>query len=82
MLESKAYLKKYIEGQNEEPRKEYGLCVSLANHEPIGLIGLSNGLTKFKNAELWFKLHPDYWGHGYSTEAVLPIMKYGFEKLL
>lgn len=80
--ESIEYLRNYIEQQNHNPRKEYGFCVSLVNQEPIGLIGLSNSLTKFKNAELWFKLHPNYWGKGYVTEAVLSILKFGFEKLL
>lgn len=82
IAESKDYLRKYIEQQNYNPRKEYGFCVSLINQEPIGLIGLSNSLSKFKSAELWFKLHPKYWGKGYMTEAVLPILKFGFEKLL
>jgi ribosomal-protein-alanine N-acetyltransferase len=81
ILESKEYLKKYIEQQNINPRREYGFCICLANHEPIGLVGLSIGLSKFKNAELWFKLHPKYWGKGYTTEAVLPVVKFGFEKL-
>ncbi|SMD16292.1 Protein N-acetyltransferase, RimJ/RimL family [Pedobacter nyackensis] len=80
--ESKDYLRKYMEQQNHSPRKEYGFCVSLVNQEPIGLIGLSNGLGKFKSAELWFKLHPKYWGKGYITEAALLVMKFGFERLL
>ncbi|TCC99145.1 GNAT family N-acetyltransferase [Pedobacter hiemivivus] len=80
--ESKDYLRKYMEQQHHNPRKEYGFCVSLVNQEPIGLIGLSNGLNKFKNAELWFKLHPKYWGKGYITEAAVLVLKFGFEKLL
>lgn len=80
--ESKDYLRKYLEQQNRIPRKEYGFCVSLVNHEPIGLVGLSNGLSKFKSAELWFKMHPKYWGKGYITEAALLVLKFGFERLL
>lgn len=71
LLASIEYLKKYIEDQNNEPRKEYGFCVSLANGEPIGLVGLSSSLTKFNIAELWFKLHPKHWGKGYITEVVI-----------
>lgn len=82
LLESIEYLKKYIEDQNNVLRKEYGFCVSLTNGERIGLVGLSSSLTKFKNAELWFKLHPKHWGKGYITEAVLPILKFGFDELL
>ncbi|SDL79149.1 Protein N-acetyltransferase, RimJ/RimL family [Pedobacter sp. ok626] len=79
--ESEDYLRKYIEQQNCNPRKEYGFCVSLVNKEPIGLIGLSNGLDKFKSAEMWFKMHPKYWGRGYITEAALVVLKFGFERL-
>ncbi len=82
MSESEDYLKKYLEQQNYSPRKEYGFCVLLLNQESIGLVGLSNCLSKFKKAELWFKLLPKYWDKGYTTEAVLPILKFGFEKLL
>jgi ribosomal-protein-alanine N-acetyltransferase len=82
IAESKDYLKKYIEQQDHSPRKEYGFCVSLVNQESIGLIGLSNGLSKFKNAELWFKVHPKYWGKGYITEAALLVLKFGFETSL
>lgn len=59
IAESEDYLRKYIHQQNLNPRKEYGFCVFLVNQEPIGLIGLSNGLSKFKNAELWFKYIPN-----------------------
>ncbi|RZJ91356.1 MAG: N-acetyltransferase [Chryseobacterium sp.] len=43
-------------------------------------MGLSNSLSKFKNAELWFKLHPKYWGKGYET--ALAVLKFGFEELV
>jgi ribosomal-protein-alanine N-acetyltransferase len=82
IAESKDYLGKYMEQQDHSPRKEYGFLMSLVNQVPIGLIGLSNSLNKFKNAELWFKLHPEYWGKGYTTEAMFMILKFGFEKLL
>lgn len=78
--ESKDYLGKYI--GHPTLRKEYGFCISLSDQEPIGLIGLSNGLSKFKTAELWFKLHPKYWGKGYITEAALLVLKFGFGRLL
>jgi len=81
IAESEDYLRKYIDQQNHKPRKEYGFCMSLFNNEPIGLIGLSNGLNKFMNAELWFKLYPEYWGRGYVTEAALAVLKFAFEEL-
>ena len=82
IFDSQEYLRTYIEQQENTPRKEYGFCISLGNQEPIGLIGLSTNLSVLKNAELWFKLHPKYWGKGYITEAALSIFKFGFEDLL
>ena len=75
------YLNNYIEQQSATPRKEYGFCISLADQTPIGLIGLSNCSGKFKNAELWFKLAPEYWGKGYTVEAALVLLEFGFTQL-
>lgn len=75
------YLNSYIEQQNTTPRKEYGFCISLTDQTPIGLIGLSNCSDKFKNAALWFKLAPEYWGKGYTVEAALALLEFGFTQL-
>jgi ribosomal-protein-alanine N-acetyltransferase len=82
LTESDNYLKRYIEQQSHSERKEYGFCILLPNEEPIGLIGLNDHLDKFKNAELWFKLHPVYLGKGYITEAASMVLDFGFRKLL
>ncbi|NQX39230.1 GNAT family N-acetyltransferase [Pedobacter steynii] len=79
---SNDYLNNYIEQQSTAPRKEYGFCISLTDQTPVGLIGLSNCSDKFKNAELWFKLAPEYWGKGYTTEAALALLEFGFRQLL
>ena len=79
--DSKNYLEKYINQQNYNPRKEYGFCVSLTDQTPIGLIGLSNSLNKFRSAELWFKLNPAYWGNGYITEAALRLLEFCFTEM-
>lgn len=81
LAESKEYLENYIVEQQSSSRKEYGFCISLIDHQPIGLIGLSNNSSKFRKAELWFKLAPEYWGKGYTTEAANMILKLGFEEL-
>jgi ribosomal-protein-alanine N-acetyltransferase len=82
LTNSKDYLKKYIEQQINTSRNEYGFCVLSNRNTPIGLVGLNNPLDKFKNAEIWFKLHPMYWGKGYTTEAALKLLEFGFNKLL
>lgn len=47
----------------------------------IGLIALRIGSKKFKNGEVWYKLHSDFWGNGYGTEALSTILDFGFDTL-
>ncbi|SHF43529.1 GNAT family N-acetyltransferase [Pedobacter caeni] len=82
IADSADYLNIYIEQQNISPRKEYGFCITLADQTRVGLIGLSNHSRKFQNAELWFKLSPEYWGKGYAAEAISALFKFGFKQLL
>lgn len=36
---------------------------------------------KIKAYEIGFALNPDYWGHGYTSEATRLMMEYGFKRL-
>jgi len=47
----------------------------------IGTIGFNAWLPKHKRAEIGYELHPNYWRNGYTLEAVLKVISYGFEKL-
>jgi [ribosomal protein S5]-alanine N-acetyltransferase len=47
----------------------------------IGLIALNLGKEKYKNAEVWYKLHPDFWNKGFATEALKRIINFGFNTL-
>ena len=47
----------------------------------IGLIGIKNNKPKYRSAEIWIKLHLDYWANGYASEAVQEIVHYGFKEL-
>jgi RimJ/RimL family protein N-acetyltransferase len=40
-----------------------------------------NPKPAYKNAEVWYKIHKDFWGQGYATEAVKELLKFGFESL-
>lgn len=53
----------------------------LPNNEFVGLIALKLGSAKFKSAEVWFKLHSDYWGRGFGTEALKTIIDFAFQDL-
>ena len=39
------------------------------------------GSVKYKSAEVWFKIHPDYWSKGFGTEALNAIIDFGFKEL-
>ena len=62
----------WLAGQNEEPQTSYVLCLSLATtNKFIGLIALNVRKSHYKVAEVWYKIYLDYWGHGYTTEALI-----------
>ena len=52
-----------------------------SNKSFIGLIALIPGNPKFKRAEVWYKVYPDFWNNGYGTEALQIILDYGFKEL-
>jgi|GEM_PF-108532 len=62
------------------PRESYTwkICLKDSN-QFIGLAGFSLSNDKFKLGEIYYKLHPDFWGRGYATETAKQLVKLGFE---
>jgi len=48
----------------------------------LGEAGMILGPDRFRIAEIYYSLHPDYWRNGYATEAVNALLHYGFTDLL
>lgn len=72
----------WLKEQDEDQRMSFVFCVKLTNtNEFIGLIGLKKGKLNYRIAETWYKIHPNFWGNGYATEAVTAILKFGFSDL-
>ena len=70
----------YIKSQLKNPRDSYMWKIELKEtNQFIGLAGLSLSNDKFKLGEIYYKLHPDYWGNGYATEIAKRLIKSGFE---
>lgn len=70
-----------VEGWTLE-NKRYVFAIELKQgNEFIGLIGITLGKEKYKNAEVWFKLDPRFWNKGYATESLKRIIAFGFEDL-
>jgi RimJ/RimL family protein N-acetyltransferase len=70
----------YIKSRLKNPRDSYMWKIELKEtNQFIGLAGLSLSNDKFKLGEIYYKLHPDYWGNGYATEIAKRLIKAGFE---
>lgn len=68
--------------QNAKPQIAYVFCLCLADtNQFIGLIGLRIGKPNYKTAEVWFKIHLNYWNKGYTTEALAKLLEFAFKDL-
>lgn len=74
-------LAEWIKNQQEIPRTEYVLLVEDLKGIFIGVVAIWHINFKFKSAEIWYKLHPDYWGKGIGTEAAMALINFGFSTL-
>jgi ribosomal-protein-alanine N-acetyltransferase len=55
--------------------------VRTEDHKFIGLYGLKIGSPKYQRAEIWYKIHRDFWNNGYATEATQAILDFCFDTL-
>ena len=55
--------------------------VKKASGELIGTCGFYNWNKTARRAEIGYDLDPKHWGQGFMTEALLAVLKYGFEKM-
>jgi [ribosomal protein S5]-alanine N-acetyltransferase len=80
--ESRAYVLGAVADQAAEPRTTYDMAVVLiANDRLIGRCGLGLIDVELGEASLWYTLHPDFWGQGYTTEAARSLVGFGFRQL-
>jgi ribosomal-protein-alanine N-acetyltransferase len=47
----------------------------------VGLVGMNLGKPRYHKAEIWYKIHPSFWGKGFATEAVKELLRLGFEDM-
>ena len=72
----------FIHWQQEQPRYRFQLAITLrVDHYLIGTCGIRATKVNMQEAELGYELHPDYWGHGYATEAARAMLTFGFGTL-
>jgi RimJ/RimL family protein N-acetyltransferase len=80
--ESRAYVLEASHAAAEEPRLTYDLAMVLETEARlIGRCGLGITNLDLREAVLWYTLHPDAWGRGYTTEAARATVDFGFRTL-
>ena len=73
-------LQQWIAFQKTDTRKNYTLAVEF-NYQFAGLVGFHLGALKMQNGEVWYKIHSKHWNKGIATEAVIEMLRFGFEDL-
>jgi len=69
-----------IRARTRYPRTAYTWKIELKEEGHfIGLAGLILSNDKFRLGEIYYKLHPGFWGKGYATEVARVLISTGFE---
>ena len=80
--ESRDYVRRASQSATEQPRRTYDLAVILRTEDRlIGRCGFGITDAEPEQAMLWYTLHPEYWGQGYTTEAARCMVEFGFREL-
>jgi len=78
----RAFVNMFIEQQQQRPRTRYQLAITRRDDgRLIGNCGIRRSAADSHEAEIGYELAPDEWGHGYATEAVREIVRFGFEEM-
>jgi RimJ/RimL family protein N-acetyltransferase len=77
--ETKEVMRPLIDAHNSANRKSYFWKIVIkSSKEFIGIAGMNLSLDRFKLGEIYYKLFPSHWGHGYATEVTQTLIKSGF----
>jgi ribosomal-protein-alanine N-acetyltransferase len=80
--ESRDYLARAVRFAAAEPRRSFDLAVVLrAEQRFIGRCGFGMSDEDGRQGMLWYTLHRDYWGRGYTTEAARALVTFGFQQV-
>ena len=78
--QTRAIIENWILENQQENNRIFTFSITFQG-KFIGLIALNLGKEKYKNAEIWYKLHPDFWNKGFATEALKTVIVFGFNEL-
>ena len=78
--DTKNFIKRSIEQGHKVPRKSFEMPIVLKETQSIiGCMRISN--LAFKKADIGYWIRRDLWGKGFATEAVIEVIKFGFQEL-
>ena len=79
----RAFVGQFIAQQHETPRAKFQLAITLrATGRLMGTCGIRLERSGAHEADIGYELAPDFWGHGYATEAARAVAGWGFSHLL
>ena len=80
--ETKSVIQPWILEHQSIEIKNYTFAIdNNLNGTFMGLFGVKLGDKKYKRAEVWYKIHSDYWNKGYATEATTFWLDHGFNTI-
>lgn len=80
--EVQAFVRLFLAQQEERPRYQYQLAVTLKDsNRLIGNCGIRKEAPDSQVANIGYELSPDYWGNGYASEAIGRLVAFGFGQL-
>ncbi|WP_085524038.1 GNAT family N-acetyltransferase [Tuberibacillus sp. Marseille-P3662] len=72
------FIKIVIDGYEKGQSAEWALVLK-ESHKVIGTCSFVDWSNEHKKAELGYVLNKNYWGHGFASEAIKALIRYGFE---
>ncbi len=79
---TKSIINPWIKDNEKKDIQNYTFAIELNSSKKfVGLIGLKLGGKIYRNAEVWYKIHPDFWGKGIATDSLNCILNFSFHIL-
>jgi len=75
LSETEQMLASMLDGIESGAVMRWGI-VTKASSDLIGTIGFHNRAPRHRRAEVGYEIHPDYWRHGYASEALQAALSY------
>ena len=77
--DAQAFVQMFLDQQAGHPRTKFQLAVARkGDPRLIGNCGIRLDAAGARQASIGYEDAPDYWGHGYATEAAQAMMHFGF----